>query len=1175
MARSGQLTKTVLISGGMSDDIPEYLKENPTCAYIENGRFRKKDEIEKRLPVTALDDTNLPVSGNPIILTTDGGDTLATLDDDGVLYQYDPTDDLADWQVQQTDILPYDATVDFDTSAEPGMGIIAAGESTYVTTGLYKMVAWEVRQPNADATTTTPVSDVIIELQSASGKLITRERIEDAYSPKIVQNGTGNTPMCFYTTSDGSIYAAYETGTFSITTVDTGIDTSAEHPEVAGYLANYATGGILRDVLHPGWMKSSGGAGVYAIDYSGSDGVLAYYDTATNQVRAIKMFGAATTGLPATLLADASQRVGCPLAVALDPFDEIAIVICSYTNTDDGEGDLRFIKVDYSGANATLAGSDTYDPNSLGTLRRFVNASVVHDGSRFRWAATYVGGDPNYMSGSTFPGSRDLPTVAVGLCTDTPTATVDQAFRDHRITSEVVLASYSPVSDLLVTMEQWAPYACPRSRGLGRKDEFASVPALIKPVTTLVVSCTANGTNDEYKIVAALGSGQTKGHNASCSMQNTHLNGSYLHTGDNRPRIVTRTILQPEDISVFMGADDSADPEDRYSLLFSGEATARIYKLTVATSWQSREYGKGTICASAFPCYYDGKAFGELSVLDQPEISWLRSSTSATDYISWAYEQGLAKTDPEDWYVFQVVLGFADALGNLHRSAPSTPVWVAGIQPSDWVSDADTNLDLGFTMPLSAFRDNRDYFVEVYVAEGEAAPHLAATRNVSVLNASSGDNAVTFKLNVHVNKTAGDDADKPVRWSEVLYTEGDVLPADPWPYLSDFVITSNRLFGIGAEIPGTIYYSKLFEEKIAPEFSAPLVISLGRDRAITGIGTIDDKVVVFTKNEIFAIYDTGPDNTGAGGDFIVDRIQTTIGCTDGKSVVEVPEGLFFYSSVSGEFHFISRDLQIHDLGAPVEDISAQIDSITGALVIPAEDEVHWYISGTAASEYGAAVDTGAGIPVSPPRPRLTNPLPNGCVLVYNYAYKKWCVHSGKANVRHAVLYQNKETYINSSFNAFQTDETAWGEDTTNLLKIRLPWFRINQLQSLGRIEELAFLGKYYSAWKDNGNGHEAGDVQVVLTYDYEEYNAASDTYRFRANKGDLGTSGGRMQFSAKPGRPRCQAIQVELNEVATTKVEPSEPTYTSGRGWCISGMDVLYSPLPGQGTMTTATRTSK
>jgi len=391
-------------------------------------------------------------------------------------------------------------------------------------------------------------------------------------------------------------------------------------------------------------------------------------------------------------------------------------------------------------------------------------------------------------------------------------------------------------------------------------------------------------------------------------------------------------------------------------------------------------------------------------------------------------------------------------------------------------------------------------------------------------------------------------------------------------------------------VPGTVYYSKLLEENIAPEFSAALVISLGRNRKLTGIGAIDDKIVVFSEREIFAIYDTGPDNTGANGDFVVDRLQTTVGCSDPQSVVEIPEGLFFYSNISKEFHLLSRDLQVHDIGKPVEDISEYILDIKSSVVFPGDHEVRWYVTLDDQYEYNKRDYAEDPFYTHPPNPAIPRTIESRQgyqpVLVYNYHYKKWCLHSNVLAAQ-ATLFQNYPTYIDVYWNPYQASETVsdWELDTSNKLTVISPWIRMNQLQSFGRVEELTFLGKYLSSWQKFSGGTQAGDVQIKLHYDYQEYEDSNedDSYRFRANQGALtglnsataDRPAGRMQFDVTPGKQKVQAIKVEINELSTSAIAPHEGTYEVGRGFVISGMDIVYTPKSGTGSKTMHKGTSK
>jgi hypothetical protein len=1188
--QAGTLTKSILLSGGMQDDVSTFHQADPACAYIENGRFRKKDEIEKRLPHVQLEDTGLPFGyvsdGNPLMLA-EQGDTLVTMDKDGTLYTLDASDAAATWSSKTTNITPYNAEVAYQSAPEPNAACFDA-----ITTDDFKVMAWEVREHGTiKYTLGAPQTSVIVEVRKNNGDLIQRWKSEGSRHPRLVntaQDGSGSTYVC-YQYHTGDIYYRYIDVTGLSSNTNTGITAVLDNPIIAKLEAAFdpddaAVGTFLREDGRIGLCNDGGLDGMW--DFGMQSLLGAYTWTDGTNLRMQFSLGPLPWGAVATIATAGASGAVVPYAVSTyySGSEYRAGVLLGIHNATDAHGDLWFAEYRWDTGTATPIQTDMFALGAAGyaSYARPVNAAIHRDedNDTWRYACTLLGGSPDWINDNAVPLKEDRPIVLAGhISTAANTFSVSTQLRDHRLASRTTPSTLTPAAGetagTVFAVEQWCPFSQPRSN-VGQ-DEMASCPVTIRPHTTIVLEAPYN--TAEYQVLATLGAGQNKCMNGSSEEQSIQLNGAL--TRGNDIYIVTRNVLQPEDISVHLGNSNAS--RQRYNVLFGGEASGKVEKLTPSTTLTTRKFGEATLFGLAVPSQYDGVTFGEQSVFDQPEITYLYSDSLGYEDI--AYEK-LTAYDTDKYYVFTVVTGFADHLGQLHRSAPSTPLWVAGYDPAS-LTDTDNHITLGVTTPVSAYGSAREYFAEVYMAIGEAAPQLAATKSISVSDGQGADSEIRFTNLVYNNNGQ----QEPIRWSEVLYTEGSVLPSDPWPAFDDFVITSNRLFAISAEIPGTVYYSKLLEENIAPEFSAGLVISLGRNRQLTGIGAIDDKILVFSEREIFAIYDTGPDNTGANGDFVVDRLQTTVGCTDPQSIVEIPDGLFFYSGTSKEFHLLSRDLQVHDIGKAVEDTAGAITNVKAAVVVPDEHEVRWYVDSSDQYEYGEWYyrDPYYSDPPSPAIPRWTNPLPAAPALVYNYYYKKWCVHS-HSRASHAVLFQNFPCFIESDWDVFQASNLVedWEKNTANKLTVRTPWIRVNQLQSYGRIERASILGKYLSSWRDfgNGNGTQAGDVNVRVRYDYEDFdeeNYQYTDYLFRANagelSGDLGNGArvpvGRMQFSIVPERQKCQAIQFEFSERASNAVGLHEPDYATGRGWVISGIDLEYSPKQGTGSKTMNTRTTK
>jgi len=506
-----------------------------------------------------------------------------------------------------------------------------------------------------------------------------------------------------------------------------------------------------------------------------------------------------------------------------------------------------------------------------------------------------------------------------------------------------------------------------------------------------------------------------------------------------------------------------------------------------------------------------------------------------------------SSTATENFRYLQPVIGFFDSGGNVHRSAPGFPVFIENAFEVSGYYVAY----VAISVPLSFA--GTTFFLEVYEAAQGDEPQLAATGTFTPSRVGVPETLYVL-LNTQVYK------DFP-RSSESLYTTGGVLPVDPWPNMEQVASTSRRMFGISEAAPGTVFYSKLFEENVAPEFSASLVVATGGFRTLTAIGSIDDKIILFEEGNIHILYGTGPDNTGANGDFFVERMQTTIGCIDPQSLVTVPDGLMFYSSSSGEFHLITRDNQIIDIGKPVMDLTEGI-SVTGAVLYQKEHEVRFFTTGTGSSDWGPDPDTSAGVPPRPPRPRFgrsTNPVGT---LVYNYQYSKWTILTHPSAFLVSTIYENKPVMLISNGLA-TTVGTDWFQSFPMVWET--PWIKVNQLQDYGRFYGATFLGKYLSSWADQGSIGllEGGDLKVTLKYDYEGMDAETDEYLFRANVDFNPESGERLQFKVHPGRQKCQAVKFIIEEQVTEKIDDAEPNYTLGRGFELTAIDLHYGAKGG------------
>ena len=375
------------------------------------------------------------------------------------------------------------------------------------------------------------------------------------------------------------------------------------------------------------------------------------------------------------------------------------------------------------------------------------------------------------------------------------------------------------------------------------------------------------------------------------------------------------------------------------------------------------------------------------------------------------------------------------------------------------------------------------------------------------------------------------------------------------------VTTSRRIFARSVTDKWTVFYSKIFEDGVMPEFNSALTITLGPTRKITAMGTIDDKVILFEKDRINMVYGEGPDNTGANGDFSVEPVHSVVGCDSPKSVIEIEAGLIFFSSVTRQFHLLTRDMQLVDIGAAVETATGASDfEVANAYIDTKEHEVRFVVNNIAGDEYGPTPTTGSGIPENPPRVRRTRDYPPSATMAYNYRYQKWSFYSSsRYRFSRHVIYKSEPVGIVTGIDAFSIsdDDSKW--ENAPATRLETPWIKVNQLQNYGAIFNITFNVKYWSSWEDLGSGIQAGDLQVTLRYDNENDEAGtSHVYRFRANQDFQPQGRQALALKVRPGRRKCQSIRMIIEEVDTTAVEISEPTYIRGRGWQVLGADIEY-----------------
>lgn len=1141
-------TRSIPLAGGMQDDVPEFVQESPTLPYIENGRFRKLNEVEKTLPESDISPPT-PPSGNAVAIET-AGNTLLAIGDAGV----QSYTEAGGWKNLPGRTPKLTKNSDVCSSAQAGGGMhFDWAKSTYADT--FFVIAYETR-----SATETGASDFIlgIETFAEDGSLISKKLIRNGFAPRVSTTGDGRV-VVHYVLDPGfpglRYLQVYDTTTETSTQLSDGapLDIAYENLAVDAVLSGTSTvanefGPLLNTLGHNGirmGLQPAGNNCWYFVSYPGvgeGDGFLLYCDATDNYriwLTKVDNTGLIPGGAPKWMAVEAAgtpeTTARFPLALHADPTFDQVWVLWGQRDALANESSL-YVQKHLS----TLVSPPLQVLVQTGEFT-VVNAVIVSSlETTAKIAYTRITGDEGQFSDA----GDGRVTIRFGRVV--ASTWIEEGRIPHHTLTSTNLEGPAGTSQYFVCEQ--LNIAEPFQDAVGATLNVVNPPlAGLKASTAILVEANLDGTVD---LLSTFDATTSKHSNFVMQEQNPFL--GTLRFDNNDLLYCNRQLLQKEDFSKRMTSMLDVGhpfPQLLSQCLYMGEWRGNLFRVDLTPSTiQTTRFGDSVILNTGIPLWFSGGELTEMSVLEQPEIRDV--NTASGDRFAAGYLEALS-TDVDQWSQYQIVVGYVDSNGQAHRSAPSFPYWVWGV---NYKNSNDQTKELAFTRPLTLFADDTAYFIEVYSAiEGEP-PSLAYRTQLSSTN------SIRF-----VDQQTLASAEYPAtRTSESVYTLGGELGADPWPAFNQAVITSRRMFAIEED---ALYFSKLLNENIAPEFSTgTLVIPFGRGRDLLAIGKIDDKILVFEDDTIHAVYGSGPDNTGQGQPFIVDHLQTTVGCSDPESVVEIPEGLIFFSSGSEEFHLIDRDLNIQNIGGAVQDLTAGIN-VHAAVVFPKESEVRWYVSAPAQEEFGPEPDEP---PTRPPRPRYTNVLPPNPVLVYNYDQRKWTVLSEQPAVS-ATLFGNEVARLQSNWGVFRTSE-EWAN--SKLLKYRLPWVRVEALQNFGRIREIALLGKYLSSWKDNGSGHEAGDIQITCRYDYEA-NGLNHVYRYRSNVDLDPLDGDRLQFGFKPGKPKCQAVQLTVEEVPTTRIDENEPVYTNGRGFVLSGLDLIYSLKRGLGLKSLGQRRSK
>lgn len=546
----------------------------------------------------------------------------------------------------------------------------------------------------------------------------------------------------------------------------------------------------------------------------------------------------------------------------------------------------------------------------------------------------------------------------------------------------------------------------------------------------------------------------------------------------------------------------------------------RLVSITRTTSlprdhWRTVAYGGEAYSAGSVLTGYDGRRVFDYVFARPP---WFHSLTPAAAGGSMAG----GATPSTGNYLYGAHCEWISAAGVKHRSATvNTPVPV-NIQLAAGVTTGQVTLVFGgvnvgmrLSMPnasgespvvpvlLAIYRSTMDglnyhrltyepLFNVLLVDQSAPLQTFVDTRNDSAIDA----NAVALSV-------------RPV-----IYTSGGILDDEQPPAATTIALHKQRLW----MVDGTqrqIWFSKSFldDAGTAPGFSTDLRILV--EANVTAMATMDDRLIVFARDEIWYLLGDGPAPNGQNSNLEGPiRIQSDVGCIDPRSVVETPDGVMFQSSRG--LYLLTRGLELAWIGRDVKDVLEAYPRITSAVLVPRHNQVRITANNVAGSE--------------------------GVVLVYDYVEKQWATSRyydatfevASTPIADAVVWNDAWTFVTPTGTVYIEDETTRLDDGTQWVPMTIETTWNSAAGPLG----------FISARKFSIRGASLGNHNLTISCGFDSDPSYPQTRTFAG--GSSVTSIGPLEDCEITigTRRKCRAIRFKIQDAPPT----DSVTYPVGIG---------------------------
>lgn len=472
------------------------------------------------------------------------------------------------------------------------------------------------------------------------------------------------------------------------------------------------------------------------------------------------------------------------------------------------------------------------------------------------------------------------------------------------------------------------------------------------------------------------------------------------------------------------------------------------------------ELGNNLHVTGGYLGMFDGVEFAEHNFFQQPLQCYVTNAG--------------AGTVAAGTYLYQITYEWQDATGQIHESAPSTPVSIT------LASASQVNVDCA-TVKLT--NKTSDIFIAVYRSnDGILYYKLPGTGLNSAARSVKTSNTIAITDNSSQPNIIG---------NQLLYTSAGELDNASAPACSHVSVYKKRLIVVPSEDTNTFWYSKEIVPATSGAIGAPVAFATEfvqavdeRGGNVTGTAQLDDKLVIFKQSSISIVTGEGPAPNGLQNDFTTPQlIASDTGCLYGRSIVITPLGLMFQSPKG--FYLCDRSINVSYLGAPIESFNS-FECTSGTLLYD-RNEV-WFSLNT------------------------------NYVIVFNYYFNQFSTFTYRAE--HACIHKGVYVSVYASLINIETPgvylRSDGGAPQGYAMKATTGWLSFAQVQGFQRVYKLLILGDYKSAHR----------LQVQVSVDFDDTVVQTSTITATATP--------PYQYRVFMTRQKCESIKFTIQDLAPT-----------------------------------------